>query len=86
MTHPTHPLCGREFQLVDYRSTWGEDRVYYVDEEGVLKRLPASWTDFLDPDPFVVIAAGRSCFRWDDLVQLADLLVGLKGAQLRNGL
>jgi len=67
-----------EFQLVDYRSTWGEDRVYYMSQDGALKRLPASWTDFLEADPFVVMAEGRSCFRWDDLTQLADLLARLK--------
>jgi hypothetical protein len=29
-------------------------------------------------DPFVEIAAGRSYFRYEDLVRLADLLKGLR--------
>ncbi|MCB1873320.1 MAG: hypothetical protein KDI49_15190 [Gammaproteobacteria bacterium] len=29
VTHPFHPLLGREFTLVDRRTTWGEDRVYF---------------------------------------------------------
>jgi hypothetical protein len=39
--------------------------------------LPASWTDVVDPDPFVVMAAGRSLFRVEDLLTLADLLAEL---------
>ncbi len=35
--------------------------------------LPASWTDLLAPDPFVIISAGRSCFRLIDLVELRRL-------------
>jgi hypothetical protein len=30
------------------------------------------------PDPFVVLAAGRACFRPRDLLALADLLDGLR--------
>jgi len=36
--------------------------------------LPASWTDLAPLDPFVVVAAGRSQFRADDLWELAQLL------------
>ena len=32
VTHPFHPLLGKEFPLADRRLTWGEDRVYYHDE------------------------------------------------------
>lgn len=39
--------------------------------------LPASWTDVEAPDAFVVLAAGRSLFRPEDLVALADLVEGL---------
>ena len=74
MTHPFHPLCGREFELVDVRRCWGERRVYALDENGELLRLSASWTDAEEPDPFVVIAAGRALFRPEDLLELASLL------------
>jgi len=36
--------------------------------------LPASWTDLVPPDPFVAVAAGRSLFRADDLLELAQLV------------
>lgn len=80
MTHPFHPLRGQEFELLDYRTAWGEDRVYFHDAEGRLVRLPASWTDVLPPGPIVTVGAGRSPFRADDLLRLADLIRRLKVA------
>jgi hypothetical protein len=60
--------------LVVYRHNWGEDRVYFHNSEGVLCSLPASWTNAIGPDPFVAIAAGRCPFRWQDLMQLAEMI------------
>jgi len=73
VTHPFHPLFGRQFEFVARRRNWGEDRVYYHDERGELGSLPTGWTDVADADPFVVMAAGRSPFRVADLLELADL-------------
>ncbi|MBC7811933.1 MAG: hypothetical protein H7175_12335 [Burkholderiales bacterium] len=81
MTHPFHPLFGREFELVVYRHNWGEDRVYFHDTEGTLCSLPASWTNAIDPDPLVVIAAGRSHFRCQDLLQVAEMLAELRRSE-----
>ena len=74
MTHPFHPWSGREFVLVAARQTWGEDRVFFLDEEGTQRSLPAGWTDAVAPDVFVAMAAGRSPFRVEDLVGLAELI------------
>ncbi len=74
MTHPFSPLFCREFELVTYRHNWGEDRVYYVDDEGDLRSLPARWTSVVPEDPFVVVSAGRSHFRVADLLELVELL------------
>ena len=71
-------MCGQEFELIEYRKNWGEDRVYYHDAEGHLQSILASCTDAGGADPFVEIAAGRSYFRYEDLVRLADLLKGLR--------
>ena len=79
MTHPFHPLRGQEFELLDYRSAWGEDRVYFHDAEGRLRRLPATWTDVLPPELIVTVGAGRSPFRADDLLRLAGMIGLLKG-------
>lgn len=61
-----------------YRTTWGEERAYFYDTNGRLLHLPARWTDVLEPDPFVIISAGRSCFRLTDLVELRLLLDELR--------
>ena len=84
VTHPFHPLYGRQFELLDHRQTWGEDRVYFQDETGRLRRLPASWTSVAAKDPFVVIAAGRAHFRPQDLLQLARMVALQVGEAARR--
>ena len=74
MTHPFHPLCGRDFEFVAYRQNWGEDRVHLRDENGQLFSLPAAWTDAVAADPFVVVAAGRCPFTTDGLLAVAGLI------------
>jgi hypothetical protein len=71
VTHPFHPLCGRDFEFVAYRQNWGEDRVHLHAENGQLFSLPAVWTDATVADPFVVIAAGRCPFTTDGLLAVA---------------
>ena len=73
VTHPFHPWKGREFLLVSYRKNWSEERVFFEDG-GALMSLPARWTDVLSPDPLVALSQGRSPFRVDDLLELAELL------------
>lgn len=58
--------------MVTYNHCWGEDRVYFHDEQGRLIGLPATWTDVVPPDPFVVMAAGRSYFRAEELWELTQ--------------
>jgi Family of unknown function (DUF5372) len=74
VTHPFHPLAGRDFEFVEYRQNWGEDRVYLHDEDGQLFSLPAAWTDAAALDPFMVVAAGRCAFTTDGLLAVADLI------------
>ncbi|HHY94355.1 MAG TPA: hypothetical protein GX513_05005 [Firmicutes bacterium] len=74
MIHPYHPLSGQEFELVTWCQAWCEDRVFFEDEQGQVRSLPASWTDIKAPDPFVALAAGRSIFRLEDLRRLVDLV------------
>ena len=72
--HPFHPWHGRRFKLVAYKSAWGEDRVYFHNEEQQLIALPASWTDVVAADAFVSTAEGRALFRAHDLFELAGLV------------
>jgi hypothetical protein len=78
VTHPFHPWLGREFVFVAARQTWGEDRVFFFDEDGVQRSLPRGWTDAGDVDAFVALAAGRSAFRVADLLELVALLESLR--------
>lgn len=85
VTHPYHPLFGREYPLVTYCHGWGNHRVYFHDEAGRFRKVPACWTDVVADDPFVVVAAGRSAFRVADLLKLADLLEALQPRPRRRG-
>jgi hypothetical protein len=84
ITHPFHPAFGKEFELVAWRQSWGEDRVYYQDGAGRLRSFPASFTSMAAADPFVEIAAGRSFFRMEDLIRLTILVEQLKQNQGGN--
>ncbi len=53
-----------------YKQIWGEHRVYFHDQKGHLRALPARWTSVVAQDPFVEAAAGRSYFRVEDLLAL----------------
>jgi hypothetical protein len=57
-----------------HRHNWGENRVFFVDDQGQTRWFPASWTSVEPPDPFVVMAAGRAAFRAQDLLELARLI------------
>ena len=59
--------------FLDYRQNWGEDRVCFVNEEGRVDSILASYTDARRDDPFVSIAASRAHFRYDDLLELVEL-------------
>lgn len=78
MTHPFHPWRGREFVFLAARQTWGEDRVFFLDDDGVQRSLPRAWTDLGDVDVFVAVAAGRCALRVADLLELVRLLDGLR--------
>ncbi|MGB9113360.1 MAG: DUF5372 family protein, partial [Acidimicrobiales bacterium] len=74
VTHPFHPWSGQTFEFVALRRTWRQDRVFFLLEDGALTSLPASWTDAIAADAFVTAAAGRSPFRVEDLLVLAELI------------
>lgn len=85
MTHPFHPLVGKDFEFIEHKLNWGEDRVWLRDGNGELFSLPAGWTDAVAPDPFTVIAAGRCPFTTDDLLAVADLAGRLRARQDGGG-
>jgi Family of unknown function (DUF5372) len=71
-------LFDREFEFVEHRQNWGEDRVHMRDGDGRLFSLPAGWTDAAAEDAFVVMAAGRCPFPLNGLLAVADVIDGLR--------
>ena len=72
-------LTGEEYELVGFAHTWGEQRVFFREPgQTQMRSLPASWTDVVSPDPFVVLADGRACFRPADLLHLVHLVRDLQ--------
>ena len=54
--------------------------MFFFADDGTQKSLPRAWTDAADLDPFVALAAGRSPFRVEDLLLVAELLGRLAAA------
>ena len=79
MTHPFHPLYGREFELIESTVTLGVEHAHYTSDDGTLRTILKGWTSAGAEDPFVRVAAGRSAFRVLDLLVLAALLDALGG-------
>ena len=53
--------------------------MFFFDEDGAQRSLPRGWTDAGDVDVFVAVARGRSALRVGDLLDLADLIDGVRG-------
>ena len=85
ITHPFHPLRGREFESFSRGTVWSLERIRFHDDEGRVTSVPLTWTDLVEPDPFVVVAAGRTPFRVGDLLDLADLVAELSARKTRKG-
>jgi len=74
ITHPFHPLRGREFEALEEREVFRRQVFVFHDPEGRKVQVPTAWTDAARPDPLVVIGDGRSHFRVEDLLQLWELI------------
>ena len=74
VTHPFHPLSGRQLVCVGERyNRYGTRLLLRVDEEHVCS-VPRQWTDAIAPDPEVVFGGGRGVLRVADLLELAGLV------------
>jgi len=74
ITHPFHPLYGKQFELIEHRFIFTESYVYFHDASDHLREIPAVWTDFVKGDSFVELAAGCSPLHAGSLLELADLV------------
>lgn len=79
ITHPCHPLTGREFEALACKELYGgEQRVCFLDKKGRECEIPLSWTDLAPDDALATLAAGKSWFRAADLLDLARLVEALR--------
>ena len=58
--------------------------MYFHKEGEHLVSVPASWTDIIAEDPVVQLATGRALFRALDLIELAQLLKGLRDRDVKE--
>jgi hypothetical protein len=75
ITHPFHPLSGREYRLVEYRRDWGREQAVFRDANDELFAVPVDWTDLTEgADAFVTLSEGRAFSRPSDLLALSALI------------
>ena len=79
VTHPFHPLFGRQLPCVGRRYNRHGERLLLQADDAVIWSVPPQWTDLASPDPELVMGDGRVLFRFADLVELADLVDRLSG-------
>jgi hypothetical protein len=74
VTHPFHPLSGRQLVCVgDRDNRFGRTFLLKVDD-GAICAVPPQWTDVVAPDPEVILGGHRALFRVADLLELACLV------------
>lgn len=66
--------------MIERRRYWGVDRVLWLERGDRVRSLPSAWTSEADEDAFVALSGGRSAFRPEDLLALAELLAGIAAA------
>jgi len=78
ITHPFHPLSGREVACVGERyNRYGRRLLLRVDDVTVCS-VPLQWTDLVAPDPEIVIGEYRALLRVADLLELERLVDQLR--------
>src|SRR5215472_1657127 len=81
ITHPFHPLSGKELVCVGERcNPYGKRLLLQVNDAAVCS-VPLQWTDLVAPDPEIVIGEHRALFRVADLLELARLLDQVSGSK-----
>jgi hypothetical protein len=84
VTHPFHPLSGRQLVCVGKRyNRYGKRLLLQVDDEQICS-IPPQWTDVVALDPEIILGRGRAPFRLVDLLELADLVERLATERLRS--
>jgi len=78
ITHPFHPLSGRQLRRVGESANWAGRRVVCADDGGAVYAVPIEWTDVAVPGAEYAHSAGRAYFLVADLVALAGLVARVR--------
>ena len=61
--------------MLSQSRAWGEERVFFADPQThQVRSLPLAWTSLALPDPFLVVAAGSTVLRFEDIGPLSQIL------------
>ena len=71
LTHPCHPLAGRELEVLQYYARGSPRRVVVELPDGTAQCIPLSWTDRGGPSPR---GQGRGRLSGEAVVELVRLL------------
>jgi hypothetical protein len=79
VTHPFHPLSGRQFACVGERyNRYGMTLLLEIGE-GLVCSVRPQWTDVVAPDPEIVMGRHQALLRLVDFMELARLVDRLNG-------
>jgi hypothetical protein len=79
ITHPFHPLYPRTFKIIKCQRLQGRNYFVFINDNRKQSTVPVAWTDASEEeDAFVIVSAGRSYFRVQDLLRLSDLVRNLQ--------
>ena len=81
VTHPFHPLSGRQVVCVGQRYNRYGTRLLLRVDDGSVYSVPRQWTDLVAPDPEIALGEGRGLLRVTDLLALADLVERLRNSE-----
>lgn len=79
VTHPFHPLSGRQLACVGERCNRYGMTLLVETGEGLVCAVRPQWTDVVAPDPEIVLGGQQALFRVADLMELARLVDRLSG-------
>ena len=81
ITHPFHPLRGKQFACVGERCNLYGRRLLLQKDDGTICSVPQQWTDLVALAPEIVIGKDRALFRVADLLELARLVEQFSGGR-----
>ena len=74
ITHPFHPLSGKQLACVGERfNRYGKRLLLKVDESTVCS-VPPQWTDVVAPNPEIAMGNESALLRVTDFIELARLV------------